>query len=283
MSLGKKIISHSKRIYKTWSDSNGGTYGAAVAYYTVFSLAPLLVIAISITSLFVSKIAAQASIISQFKSTFGANGALLIENLIQSKPSTQTSITLVVIGFIVLIIGANGVFAQMQKALDAIFKDLPEKTTRGLPAKIWHKVLSFGLVLSVGFLLLVSLALSALITAISGYLSNIFPNVDIFYHIIESVISLAITSFFFGLIYKVLPSKRLDWKPALIGGVIVSILFTFSKYLLGTYLGYSLLFTTYGAASTLVLLILWAYYMSQVFFFGAIILRLYLMPNLNSS
>lgn len=275
----KKPIAEIKKIAKAWSNSNAATYGASVAYYTVFSIAPLLVIAISITGIFLDKQSAQASIIAQFHSTFGQNGADLIQTLIQSKASTQTSIILTIVGFIILLVGATGIFGQLQMALDTIFESLPEKSGKGIWLTIRQKLLSFGMVLSVGFMLFISLALSAVISFVSNYFGNLVPGAHFLATSVELLISLVLISFFLALTYKLLPSKRLKWKPALIGGLIAGILFTISKFILGWYLGSSQAFTSYGAASSLVLIIIWTYYMSQVFFFSAIMVRLYIVTK----
>jgi membrane protein len=275
----KKTVGEIKKIAQAWSNSQASTYGASVAYYTVFSIAPLLVIAISIAGLFLNQQMAEQSIISQFATTFGKNGADFIHVLIQSQTSAKTNILLIIIGFLVLFIGATGIFSQLQLALDTIFESLPEKNVKGIWGTIKQKLLSFGMVLSVGFLLLISLALSALITALSGYLTTLIPSAEALAQIIELSVSFVLISFFLALTYKILPSKKLRWKPALVGGAIAGLLFVISKYVLGLYLGSSEAFTSYGAASSLVLLILWTYYMSQVFFFAAILTRLYIVPE----
>ena len=277
--MKKEFITHAKKIWDAWSRSKAGTFGASVAYYTVFSIAPLLVITITITSLFLDTATAQASIIAQFQSTFGSSGASFIQTLIESKASPQTNILLSIAGFVILLLGAMGIFSQLQQGLDTVFENLPSKIEKGLWSNILQKLLSLGMVLSIGFLLLVSLVLTAVISSISGYFATITPGAQILGQIVELIVSLLLLSGFLGLTYKILPSKRLPWKPALMGGLITGILFLISKYLLGLYLGSSEAFTSYGAASSLVLLIIWTYYMAQVFLLGAIIIRLYLLPN----
>ncbi len=276
------IVAHAKRISALWSSARVGTFGASIAYYTIFSIAPLLVIAISVAGIFLDRTAAQTAVIDQFNATFGPRGGEFIESLIRARATEGADIVLSIVGFVVLLIGAAGIFSQLQTALNTIFENLPDKTVRrGVWLFIRQKLLSFGMVLSIGFLLLVSLALSALLTAFGGALSRMMPQAVVVGHIIDFVVSFALISVFLALTYKVLPSKRLAWRPALIGGAITGAFFMVSKLLLGLYLGSSTAFTGYGAASALVLFVLWFYYMSQVFLFGAIVVRLYVVPSVD--
>lgn len=279
-SLCGRVITEIKKIAGAWSDYHVGTFGASVAYYTIFSIAPVLVIAISIAGIFLNKSSVQAGILAQFKETFGQNSSDFIQSLIQANTSDSTNIIVSIAGFILLLIGAAGIFSQLQTALDTIFDSFPAKK---LPKGFWfsmrQKVLSFGMVLAIGFLLLISLVLSALVVVFGRTLAHYVPMGEIIGYLIEFIVSFALISAFLTLTYKILPSKRLALKPAIVGGLVTGILFTISKFLLGVYLGSSQLITTYGAASTLVLFVLWAYYISQVFFFGAIILKLYVVPK----
>ncbi len=275
-----KALAETKRFASEWMDSNAGTYGSSVAYYVIFALAPVLVIAISIMSFFVSTSSAQASIIRECTAVFGQTGADFVNSLIQANVSASTSIVTTIIGAVILFIGATGVFSQLQSALDRIFVSLPVKEKEGFWTTIWRKLISFGMVLSVGFVLLVSLALSAIVTFLTGPITSITTHAGILLRLFEYAVSFGLISFFLALMYKILPSHRIKWKPALVGGVIAGVLFTVSKYFLGLYLGSPSLFTSYGTASALVVLVLWAYYMAEVFFFAAIITRLYIVPEL---
>ena len=281
--LKSSVVVHVRKVLNAESSANISTYSASVGYYTIFSIGPLLVIAISISSIFIKANTAQNTIILQFQNVFGKSGADFIQMLIQSKESYKTSIILSVISFIILLIGAMGIFTQLQKGLDAIFHSLPKKVIHSTWASIRQKLLSLGMVLSVGFLLLVSLIFSAMMNTVLKYLSPLLPKANLIFYISEFIISFIGVSFLLALVYKVLPSKKLTWKPALVGGLIAGILFLISKYLLGWYLGSSTAYTSYGKASSLVLLILWGYYMSQVFFFSAVLVRLYIIPKLNKN
>jgi membrane protein len=278
----RKCIEYIKQIIHVWSECKMGTFGAAVAYYAVFSIAPLLIIATSVTGLFVNESSVRATIIDQFRMTFGENGADFIQTVIQSKVSTQTSIWVTIVGFLILLIGATGVFSQMQAALNTIFESLPNKIVKGPWSIVRRRVLSLAMVLSLGFLVLLSLTLDIIIVSTSKYLSVFAEGINSLTPFTESIVSFILISFFLTLTYKVLPSKRLGWKPALVGGAIAGVLFTVSKYFLGVYFGSHHYVSGYGAASTIVLFVIWAYYMSQVFFLGAIFLRLYIIPKIKS-
>ncbi len=276
----KRFITEFKKIKKAWSLSSAGTFGASVAYYTVFSIAPLLVIAIAITGIFLDGKAAEAAIIVQFTSTFGQSGGEFIQNLIQAKTTTNTGVILSIIGFIVLLFGATGIFKELQKALDTIFESLPTKIEGGFLTTLRKRILSVGMVISVGFLLFVSLVLSTIITAFSHRFSDLVSGIEVIARVVEFSVSFALISFFLSLMYKFLPNKRIAWKPALAGGLIAGLLFTISKYCIGLYLASTTAFTGYGAAAALVLLIFWTYYMSQIFFFSAVLVKVYLVKRL---
>ncbi len=273
--IGGAGLKEVRKIGAIWSDSKTSTFGAAVAYYTIFSIAPLLVISISIASLVLDKMETERAIISQFQATFGQNGAAFIEALVNAKIPNEASIAFIFFGFIVILVGATGIFTQLQTALNTIFENLPNKGKEGFWRTIRQKLLSFGMVLSVGFLLLASLIASTFISFLSDMAHGILPGVVVLFRSVELLVSFGIIAFFFALLYKFLPTKRLDWKSALLGGAITSVLFSVGKYVLGLYLGSSKAFNAFGGASALVLLIVWVNYMSQIFFLSAIITRLY--------
>jgi membrane protein len=274
------ILREAKRLSSAWSKAKTSTYGAAVAYYTTFSLAPLLVIAVSIAGIVLDRSAVEASIMSQFRGTFGESGALLIQSLINSKTPQGANIAMSAVGFVLVLVGATGIFGALQAALDAIFSSLPEKGEKGIWKTIVQKIASVGMVLSLGFVLIVSLAASAALNAFSGTFGALVPGGMVISEIIEFAVSLILVSAFLGCMFKFLPSKRLAWKPACAAGLIAGIMFTVGKYLLGLYLGSSSAASAYGAASSLVLIILWTYYMAQVLFLSAILSKLYVIKKI---
>lgn len=283
MKLKNKFLKDSldeiKRVAAFWREVKAGTFGSSVAYYAIFSIAPILLILLSVISLFLDRSYATTELLAEITNVFGKNGADFMNSLINSRVSDSTSIIASIGGFIILLLGAAGVFNELQKALDIIFDSLPKKVKSGVWQTVRKKLLSFGMVLSLGFILLVSLVLSVAISLFVETVGGLMPAAGILIRIADFILSLSLISLFLSVLYKFLPSYQLEWRPALQGGALSGILFTISKYVLGWYLGSSSSFDAYGTASTLVFLIVWVFYMAQVFFFSAIIVRLYLVKK----
>jgi membrane protein len=252
-----------------WFDDSAPTLGAAVAYYTVFSLAPLFIIAVAIAGLVFGREAAQGQIFEQLRALIGDTSAAAMQDVVQSansKPATGVFAT--VVGFVALIIGASGVFAQLQASLNAIWRVEP-KPGRGLWGLVQDRVLSFGFILIVGFLLLISLILTAIIAFIGQWFGSFLPGVETLIQILNAILSLAIITLLFAMIFKFLPDVKIAWRDVWIGALITAGLFTAGKEVLGLYLGKSGVATSYGAAGSLIVLLLWVYYSAQIVFFGA--------------
>jgi membrane protein len=252
-----------------WFDDSAPTLGAAVAYYTVFSLAPLFIIAVAIAGLVFGREAAQGQIFEQLRVLIGDTSAAAMQDVVESansKPATGVFAT--VIGFIALIIGASGVFAQLQASLNAIWRVEP-KPGRGLWGLIQDRVLSFGFILIVGFLLLISLILTAIIAFIGQWFGGFVPGVETLIQILNTILSVAIITLLFAMIFKFLPDVKIAWRDVWIGALITAGLFTAGKEILGLYLGKSGVASSYGAAGSLIVLLLWVYYSAQIVFFGA--------------
>ena len=252
-----------------WFDDQAPTLGAAVAYYTVFSLAPLFIIAVSIAGLVFGREAAQGQIFEQLRALIGETSAAAMQDVVESansKPATGVFATIV--GFVALIIGASGVFAQLQASLNAIWRVEP-KPGRGLWGLVQDRVLSFGFILIVGFLLLISLILTAVIAFIGTWFGGFLPGVETLIQILNAILSLAIITLLFATIFKFLPDVRIAWRDVWIGALITAALFTAGKEVLGLYLGKSGIASSYGAAGSLIVLLLWVYYSAQIVFFGA--------------
>jgi len=272
------ILHEGKRIGSAWSDSKASTYGASVAYYTIFSIAPLLIIAVAIAGLFIDESVAKASILKEFTAVLGQSGTLFIDSLLNSSTPQSSNIFLIIFGFIIILLGATGIFSELEAALDNIFEAEPQKRG-GIRATLKEKLLSIGMVLSVGFLLLVSLTASAIVTALSGILLTGIPGADYLARFSEITVSFVLISLFLSLIYRFLPSKKIGNKASLIGGFIAGAFFTIGKYLVGIYLGSSSAISVYGSAAALVLIIIWAFYMAQIFFFSSILVKLYFLKR----
>ncbi len=258
-----------------WMEDQAPTLGAALAYYTVFSLAPLLIIAIAIAGLVFGPDAAQGQIFDQLRGLLGEASAKSMQDLVENanaKPAT--GIVATVIGVATLLLGASGVFGQLQTSLNAIWGVQP-KPGRGVLGIIQDRILSFGFILVVGFLLLVSLLLTAAIALAGEWFGGMVPGMEFLIQLLNSVLSLAVITLLFAMIFKFLPDAKIAWHDVWIGAFITAALFTVGKFALGLYLGKSGVGSSYGAAGSLIVLLLWVYYSSQIVFFGAEFTQVY--------
>ena len=274
MSL-KETISVLKQTFSEWIEDQAPTLGAALAYYTVFSLAPLIIIAISIAGLVFGNEAAQGQIFDQLRGLLGDESGRAMQVMVQNasaKPATGLVATLA--GFAMLLFGASGVFGQLQTSLNAIWGVQP-KPGRGILGIIRDRILSFGFILVVGFLLLVSLLLTAAIAFVGHRFGDMVPGMEALAQILNSIFSLAVITLLFAMIFKFLPDARIAWHDVWIGAFITAALFTLGKFGLGLYLGKSGVASSYGAAGSLIVLLLWVYYSSQIVFFGAEFTQVY--------
>ena len=263
-----------KETFAEWNKDKASRLAAALAYYTVFSLAPLLIIVIAIAGSVFGEEAARGAIVEQIQGLVGRAGAEVIQAAIQnaSKPAEGTIAS--VISVIVLIFGASGVFAELQDALNTVWEVQP-KPGRGVVNVIRNRFLSFSMVLGIGFLLLVSLVVSAILAALVNFVGNAVPGVSILLQLVNFIFSFVVTTLLFGLIYKVLPDVKIAWSDVWIGAALTSLLFSIGRFLLGVYLGNSSFGSTYGAASSLVIILAWVYYAAQILFLGAEFTQVY--------
>jgi membrane protein len=270
-----EIFSILKKTAFEWLEDQAPTLGAALAYYTVFSLAPLLIIAIAIAGLVLGQEAAQGQIFNQLRGLLGNESGKAMQDMVQSasqKPASGVTATL--IGIVTLLFGASGVFGQLQTSLNTIWEVQP-KPGRGIWGILRDRVLSFGFILVVGFLLLVSLLLTAGIALVAEWFGGMFPGMEILTQIVNSVLSLVLITLLFAMIFKFLPDAKIAWHDVWIGAFITAVLFTIGKFALGLYLGKSGVESSYGAAGSLIVLLLWVYYSSQILFFGAEFTQVY--------
>ncbi|HEY9642158.1 MAG TPA: YihY/virulence factor BrkB family protein [Coleofasciculaceae cyanobacterium] len=258
-----------------WNEDNVPLLAAALAYYTVFSLAPLLVIAIAIAGAFFGENAAQQEIAGQIQGMVGRDGAEAIQTMIQNahKPNSGGTIA-TVLGVITLLLGASGVFGQLQTALNTIW-EVKLKPGRGLKGFVQTRFLSFAMVLVIGFLLLVSLILSAVLAGVSHFFGNMLPGFAAIGEGLNFVISFGVTTFLFAAIYKFLPDVKVPWKNLWVGAAVTALLFTLGKFLIGLYLGNSGISSTYGAAGSLVVILVWIFYSAQILLIGAEFTQVY--------
>lgn len=270
----KTILALLKETFAEWNNDKASRLAAALAYYTVFSLAPLLIIAIAIAGAVFGEEAARGEIVTQIQGLVGKEGAKFIETAIENASKPDTGSIASIISVVVLLFGASGLFAQLQDALNTIWEVQP-KPNLGLWAIIRTRFLSFTMVLGVGFLLLVSLILSAGLAGVVNFFGHLLPGVGFLLQLTNFILSFAVTTILFGLIYKVLPDAKITWSDVWIGAIITSLLFSIGRFLLGLYLGNSSFGSTYGAAGSVVIILAWVNYAAQILFFGAEFTQVY--------
>ncbi len=270
----KVIVKLLKETFKEWQQDKASRLAASLAYYTIFSLAPLLIIAIAITGAIFGEEAARGEIVAQIQGLVGTEGAKAIETAIDNANKPDVSSIASLISLVVLLFGASGVFAQLQEALNAIW-EVRAKPKRGIINFVRKRILSFSAVLGIGFLLLVSLIVSAALSALNNYLSNLIPGIDFLWQLLNFLISFGIITLLFALMYKFLPDVKINWRDVWMGATITALLFAIGKFALGLYLGRGSFGSTYGAAGSLVIILAWVYYAAQILFFGAEFTQVY--------
>jgi len=264
----KVIYELLKSTYDEWSRDKAPRMGAALAYYTIFSLAPLLVIAIAIAGFVFGREAVEGRITYEIQGLIGSESARAVQTMIQSAHKPAHGVLATIFGIAILLIGASGVFTEMQDALNTIWKvDTTSKT--GVWNLLKYRFLSFGMVLGIGFLLLVSLLLSAALTAVATYASSFLPIPPAAIHAMDFLFSVFFIAALMALIFKFLPDTRVAWGDVWVGAALTSLLFTAGKFLIGFYIGKSVTMSAYGAAGSVVIILAWIYYSAQLLYFGA--------------
>ncbi len=258
-----------KKAIVAWVDDYAPSMGAALAYYTLFSLAPLLIIAIAVAGLIFGQQAARGEIVAQIQGVIGREGAIAVQGLLQSASGPARSIFLTVIGFVTLVIGATTVVGELQSDLDRIWRVPPPAKRNGLWTVLRSRLLSFGLVLGLGFLLLVSLVASAVIAALGTWWGGAFEGWEALLQALNFGVSFAISALLFALIYKFMPRARIAWRDVWVGAAVTAFLFEIGKVLIGLYLGKTGVASGFGAAGSLVVLLVWVYFAAQIFLLGA--------------
>ena len=259
---------------RNWVADEAASMGAALAFYTLFSMAPLLLLVISIAGIAIGADTARGLISEQLTTLLGQQGADAVERVLVAADDRGKGIFAAIVSAATLVIGATTVFAELRRDLDRIWKT-KKPEVRGVLRIIWARLWSFGLVLTIGFLLMVSLALSAVVTAFGALLAQYLPGAPIILRSLEFVVSLLVVTGLFAMIYKILPSARIEWRDVWVGAAVTSLLFWIGKYLIGLYLARSAVASPFGAAGTLIVVIVWVYYSAQIFFLGAEFTRAY--------
>lgn len=258
-----------------WWNDNVPHLGAALSYYTLFSLAPILVVAISIGGLAFGAEAVRGEIVGQIDGLVGRDGGLAVQAMLEGAAKPSSSVLATVIGLITFFLGATGAFLELQMALDAIWRVKPKTRGSFVRDLVTQRLISFGLVVGVGFLLLTSLLVSAALAALDKYMGNTFPGVAVVWQAANVVVSLGVVTLLFAMIYKVLPDVKLAWSDVWVGALVTAGLFTLGKLLIGLYLGTSSFASSYGAAGSVVVLLVWVYYSAQIILLGAEFTREY--------
>ena len=263
-----------KETFKQWGEDKVSRLAAALAYFTVFSIAPLLIIAISVAAFFFGEEAARGQIVDQIQGLMGPEGAAAVESMIANANQVQGGLLATIIGIVTLLFGASGVFGQLQDALNTIWEVAP-KPGQGVINFIRARFLSFSMVLIIAFLLLVSLVVSAGVAAAGTYVADIAPILAVLWESINFLVSFGVITLLFAAIYKVLPDVKIAWGDVWMGAAVTALLFTIGRTLIGLYLGNAAVGSAYGAAGSLVVLLVWVFYSAQILLFGAEFTQVY--------
>jgi len=267
--MNPKAIYHLlKDTFGEWSEDKAPRLGAALAYYSVFSIGPLIILTIGVASLIWGAEAAQGQVVNEIEGTVGEPVAGALEQMLAHGHESGWGTGATILGIITLLFGASGVFGQLQDALNTVWKVAP-KPGRGLWGIVSDRFLSLTMVLGTGFLLLVSLVLTAALSALGSSVAQALPGAAIIWQIVNQVVAFAVVTLLFAMIFRFLPDARIAWRDVWIGAVITAALFSVGKFLLGWYLGREGVTSGFGAAGSLVVILLWVYYSSLILLFGA--------------
>jgi len=252
-----------------WVKDYAQSMGAALAFYTIFSIAPLLLIVIAIAGSVFGEEAARGEIYGQLQGMLGSQGAIAVQGLLESVGQRSTSVPAAAFGVVVLFIGATSVFAELQDALDRIWRAPQRPRNAGLWSLVRARLLSFGMILGIAFLLIVSLAFSAALRALSRWWDPESTSWITFTGLTELSLNVVLLTAVFAMIYKAMPRASIAWRDVWVGAAVTSVLFITGKALIGLYIGGSGITTLFGAAASLIVVLLWVYYSAQIFLFGA--------------
>jgi membrane protein len=256
-----------------WLERNAFSYAGSLAFYTLFSLAPTIIIAVTVIGVVMGEEAAQGQIVAQLQGTLGVDAAVAIQDAVAQSRIEESGILPTLLGVGALVIGATTVFAQMQFSLNTIWGVTAKPTSNSALRFIKSRLLSLTVVLSIGFILMVSLVLGVVLRGMLQAADNLVPYASLLTTSVESLVSLAVVTLLFATIFKVLPDVVLRWQDVLIGAVVTAVLFTIGRSVIAIYLAYTATASTYGAAGSVVMILLWVYYSSLILLFGAAFTR----------
>jgi len=292
MQLKKKIkeyYSFAEEVFSEFSADNATKLSASLSYYTIFSLAPMMIVIISVASIFYGREAIQGEVYGQLNWLIGKDAAAQVQELIKNAQLSRKSGVAAIIGTGTLILGATGVFAEIQDSINFIWS-LKAKPRYGVLKYLFNRLLSFSLILSLGFLLIVSLLINTVLDLFSQRLQLFFEDITVYlFLVINFLIVFVVITLLFAIIFKVLPDGKIAWKDAFLGAGVTAIFFMIGKFLIGYYLGQSSITTTFGAAGSVIIILLWVYYSSTILFLGAEFTKVYtrhfgtpIQPNRNA-
>lgn len=262
-----------KETFSAWNDHKAPKMGAALAYYTAFSLAPLLVIVVGVVGLVIKQDRARTEIVAQFTELVGKQGGATVNTILSQAASQDTGLWATLIGLVVLLVGASGVFAELQDSLNTIW-EVPPRAMKW-SALIRDRLISFALVFALGFLVLVSLLLSAGVAALGAFVKGRLNGFDAVWEGANSLVLFAVVTLLFAALFRFLPDLKIAWRDVWTGAALTAALFIVGKFLLGVYIGHSAFASAYGAAGSLVIVLVWVFYSAQIFFFGAEFTRVF--------
>jgi membrane protein len=264
----KNIWPMLKETFSLWNENDAPRLGAALAFYTILSLAPLVVLVLAIVALVFGHSNAQSQLLDQVESMVGRQGSEAVKGMIEQAQKPSSGALASIIGVLTLLVGASGVFGELRSALNKMWAVKP-KSEGGVWGLIKERFFSFGMVLAVGFLLMVSLVVSTALAALGKFFGGILPMPEFLLGAINFLVSFAGTTALFALIFRYVPETKVAWRDVWIGATMTGLLFTIGKFLIGLYLGKSAVGSAYGAAGSLVVIIVWVYYSAMIFLFGA--------------
>jgi membrane protein len=264
-----------KLTFTEWMNDNTFEWSAALAFYTIFSIAPVLLIAVGVASFFLAPETATIRIVDEMEKLVGAQGANAVRQVIESSRGFGKGLWAVSVGIVTLIMGATAVFGELQSALNQIWDVKPKPNRSVIMSLIVDRLRSFSIAVCVGFLLLVSLVISAVISGLQNYMNNWLPGIPWFWQAANIVTSFVVVAVLFSMIYKFLPDVVISWRDVSIGAAVTALLFSAGKYLIGLYLGQTATASAFGAAGSLVVLLFWVYYSALISFLGAEFTQVY--------
>jgi membrane protein len=264
----KGFLAILKTTFTSWNNHEAPRLGAALAFYTILSLSPLVIIVVAVAGLIFSRSTAQAHVLSQVQGMIGPAGGKAVESMLVAAQKPAAGIVGTIVGMLSLLFGASGVFTELRSALNLIWGVKPDATS-GVVGMLRERFFSFGMVLSIGFLLLVSLVISTALAAVGKFFGGLLPIPSPVLAVLNFLLSYIGVAVLFGLIFRFVPEAKVRWQNVWLGALVTGMFFTIGKTLIGLYLGKASVGSAYGAAGSVIVVIVWVYYSAQIFFFGA--------------